>query len=390
MDAHPATAASSIPFNRPSFTDEDLDLLRSAATRGHTSGNGPLTRSCEDLLAEIHTVDGVRPTALLTTSCTHALELAALLIGLRPDDEVIVPSFTFVSGAAAFLLHGGTPVFVDVDPTTMNTTADLVRAAITPRTRAISIVNYAGVGADLERLRELAAEHRLLLIEDNAHGLGGRWLDRPLGTFGALSTLSFHETKNVTCGEGGALIVNDPRLVRRAETLREKGTDRARFFRGEVDKYTWVDVGSSWVLSDLLAGLLLGQLRRIDRIQQRRHEIWDRYATGLADWAHDQGVRLPDVPAEADHAAHIFSLRFSDLATRTRFIEHLAATGIKAVFHYQPLHLSEVALRTAPRSSLPVTEHLADTLVRLPLFTSLTEEDIDRIIGEVRRFAVQV
>jgi len=386
VDGPSSEAPEAIPFNRAHFAASDLELLLSAATRGHTSGNGPLTRASEALLEDLHTVDGRRPTVLLTTSCTHALEMAALLLELRPGDEVIVPSFTFVSGAAAFMLHGGTPVFVDVDPSTMNTSAELIAAAITPRTRAISVVNYAGIGADLDRVRDLATSHGLTLIEDNAHGLGGRWSGQTLGSFGALSTLSFHETKNVTCGEGGALVINDPELVRRAEILREKGTDRARFFRGQVDKYTWVDVGSSWVLSDLLAGLLLGQLRRFDEIQRGRHEIWQQYATRLVEWAGQEGVILPTVPLEASHTAHIFTLRFDDIEVRTMFIDHLARADIKAVFHYQPLHLSAVATRTGAHPSLPVTERLADTLVRLPLFVEMTSADVDRVIKEVQSF----
>ena len=224
-------------------------------------------------------------------------------------------------------------------------------------------------------------------MEDNAHGLGGTWGGRRLGSFGAVSTLSFHETKNVTCGEGGALVLNDAALVERAEILREKGTDRARFFRGQVDKYTWVDVGSSWVLSDLLAAILAGQLRRLDAVQSARHAIWDRYATGLADWAAARGVRLPFVPPAAGHTAHMFQLRMPDLAARTRFIDHLGVAGIMAVFHYQPLHLSEVGRRLGGRAGqFPVTEDAGDTLVRLPLFVGLTEAEQERIIDRVRAF----
>ncbi len=372
-----------IPFNRAEVSAADLARAAEAVSAGHISGGGPATREAEQLLVELH--DGAR--TLLTTSCTHALELAALLTEPEPGAEVIVPAYTFVSSAAAFLLHGLTPVFVDVRDDTLNLDVDAVEAAITPRTRAICAVHYAGVGADPDRLEALAARHGLILVEDNAHGLGGTWDGRRLGTFGAASTLSFHETKNITCGEGGALVVNDAALVERAEILREKGTDRARFFRGQVDKYTWVDVGSSWVMSDLLAAILVGQMGRLDAIQARRHALWDRYAAGLAGWAAARGVRLPVIPAEAGHTAHMFQLWMPDLATRTQFIDHLRGAGIMAVFHYQPLHLSDVGRRLGGRpGQFPVTEDAGDTLVRLPLFVGLTEADQARVIDRILEF----
>jgi dTDP-4-amino-4,6-dideoxygalactose transaminase len=372
-----------IPFNRATIAADDLARLNAAVERGHIAGNGPATVEAERLLAGMH--DGA--TTLLTTSCTHALELSARLLDADPGDEVIVPAYAFVSTAAAFVLAGLRPVFVDVDSTTLGSDPDAVAAAITERTRAICSIHYAGVGSHPDRLTELARRHDLTLIEDNAHGLGGRWGRRTLGTFGALSTLSFHETKNVTCGEGGALVVNDPALVERAEILREKGTDRARFFRGQVDKYTWVDVGSSWVLSDLLAAILVGQLERFTAIQDRRRAIWTAYADGLSDWASEHDVRLPDIPADAEHTAHLFHLRFADLATRTRFIDHMRAAGIGAVFHYQPLHLSDVGRRFGGREGQhPVTEAAADTLVRLPLFEALSADAVDRIVERVVSF----
>ena len=372
-----------IPFNRATIAQEDLAELEAAVERGHTAGNGPATVEAEQLLSTIH---GEAPT-LLTTSCTHALELSARLLDASPGDEVIVPAYAFVSTAAAFVLAGLRPVFVDIDHGTLGCDPEAVEAAITDRTRAICSIHYAGVGAHPDRLETLAADHGLTLIEDNAHGLGGRWDGRTLGTFGALSTLSFHETKNVTCGEGGALVVNDPSLVERAEILREKGTDRARFFRGQVDKYTWVDVGSSWVLSDLLAAILVGQLRRFTAIQERRHAVWSSYRSGLARWAGEHGVVLPEIPEAAEHTAHLFHLRMPDLATRTRFIDHMTAAGIGAVFHYQPLHLSDVGRRFGGREGQhPVTEAAADTLVRLPLFEALDEEQVDRILERVTLF----
>jgi dTDP-4-amino-4,6-dideoxygalactose transaminase len=313
--------------------------------------------------------------------------MAARLLEAEPGDEVIVPAYAFVSTAAAFVLAGLTPVFVDVDPVTLGLDAEAVKASITPRTRAVCAIHYAGVGAHPDDLTRLCEQHGLTLIEDNAHGLGGRWSGTALGTFGEVSTLSFHETKNITCGEGGALVINQPELLERAEILREKGTDRARFFRGQVDKYTWVDVGSSWVLSDLLAAILDGQLERFGEIQIKRHSVWSRYAADLSPWATEHGVRLPEIPSEAEHTAHLFHMRFSDLETRSKFIAHMAAAGVSAVFHYQPLHLSDVGRRYGGfEGQHPVTEDAGDTLVRLPLFEGLTSEDVDRVVEAATSF----
>jgi dTDP-4-amino-4,6-dideoxygalactose transaminase len=372
-----------IPFNRAVFEGRELEYLRKAIVGGHVSGGGPLTRAVEELLSKGH--GGA--SALLTTSCTHALEMSALLLELKKGDEIIVPAFTFVSTASAFLLHGGRPVFADVRQDTLNLDVDWLERVRTPRTRAVCTVNYAGFGADLERLASYCRQEGLTLIEDNAHGLYGRLRGRTLGTFGSLSTLSFHETKNLSCGEGGALISNDPSLVGRAETLREKGTDRSRFFRGEVDKYTWVDVGSSWVLSDLLAGILLGQLERIDEIQAGRQAIWTHYQAGLKGWAEREGIRLPITSDEAEHTAHIFHLRTQDGGDRDRFIARLKEHGVHAVFHYQPLHLSRIGQQLGGRpGQFPVTEDAANTLVRLPLHLALTYEDVERIIEVVTGF----
>lgn len=374
---------TSIPFNRATISDVDVRHLAAAVERGHTAGNGPATAEAEQRLATMHD----SATTLLTTSCTHALELSARLLGAEAGDEVIVPAYAFVSTAAAFVLAGLRPVFVDVDPDTLGLDPDAVEAAITPRTRAICTIHYAGVGSHPDRMARIAEAGGLVLIEDNAHGLGGAWAGRRLGTFGAMSTLSFHETKNITCGEGGALVINDSALVERAEILREKGTDRAQFFRGQVDKYTWVDVGSSWVMSDLLAAILVGQLERFDAIQARRHAIWSAYAEGLTPWAFEHGVRLPAIPEEAEHTAHLFHLRFADLTTRTRFITHMADAGISTVFHYQALHLSDVGRRYGGcEGQHPVTEDAGDTLVRLPLFESLTGEQVERVISRAVAF----
>jgi dTDP-4-amino-4,6-dideoxygalactose transaminase len=373
-----------IPFNRANFDGRELEYLQQAISGGHVSGNGPFTRQVEE---ELERRLGGNSRVLLTTSCTHALEMAAVLLDLSPGDEVIVPSYTFVTTAGAFVLHGATPVFVDVDEATLNIDPAAVEAAITERTRAVVAVHYGGVSAAMDQLVPLCEAHGLTLIEDNAHGLFGTFAGRPLGTFGALATQSFHETKNITCGEGGALVVNNADLVSRAEILREKGTDRSRFLRGQVDKYTWVDLGSSWVLSDLLAGVLLGQLERFESIQTRRHVIWDRYASELHDWATQRGVRLPHVPDDRGHTAHVFFLRLQDIDVRDRFIMHLRDRDILAVFHYQPLHQSEMGVKCGRQAGgCPVSEDAADTLVRLPLYASLTPAEQARVIDAVLSF----
>lgn len=373
-----------IPFNRAEIGRRERELLADALTRGHVSGNGPLTERAEQLLETVHGTGR----SLLTTSCTHALEMSARLLRLEPGDEVIVPSYTFVSTAGAFLMHGGRPVFADVRADTLNLDVDRVIDALSPRTKAICIVHYAGVAAEPDRFAELCEERGITLIEDNAHGLFGKFNDRPLGTFGSMSTMSFHETKNITCGEGGALHLNDERLVERAEILREKGTDRSRFFRGEVDKYTWVDVGSSWVLSDLLAGVLLGQLEQWEQIQTRRTAIWSRYSRELSDWARSNGVRLPSIPDGSDHPAHLFHLRLRSGTDRDRFIDLLNRNEVHAVFHYQALHLSRVGRHLGGQlGQCPVSEDAADTLVRLPLHLGMSDTDVDRVLDSVMQFS---
>ena len=315
--------------------------MREAIEASHLSGDGPFTHRCQDVLRSSFGHDSV----LLTTSCTDALEMAALLLELEPGDEVIVPSFTFVSTANAFLLHGARPVFVDIDPATLNIDPQRVEDGITERTRAIVVVHYAGVGCDMDAIGSIAEAHGLIVIEDNAHGLGGSIDGRALGTFGALATLSFHETKNFTCGEGGALIINEPKYLERAEILREKGTDRSRFFRGQVDKYGWVDVGSSFLLSDILAAHLLGQLESRAVIEERRGSIWRRYNDELASWAAGADVTLPVVPSNCRQPYHMFYVLMPSLDARTLLIDTLKQDGILAVFHYLPLHLSPMGRR---------------------------------------------
>jgi dTDP-4-amino-4,6-dideoxygalactose transaminase len=377
-------APPAIPFNRPCLTGNEQAYMMEAVRAGHVSGNGPFTRRCQELLRKALGAASV----LLTTSCTHALELAALLLDLHEGDEVIVPSFTFVSTANAFVLRGARPVFADVRPDTLNLDDEQVEALIGPRTRAVVPVHYAGVGCAMDRLVEIASRRGVAIVEDNAHGLFAAYRGRPLGSFGALATLSFHETKNFSCGEGGALILNDPALVERAEILREKGTDRSRFDRGQVDKYTWVDLGSSYVISDLLAAYLLAQLESRERVLASRRRVFETYGAQLNGWADEHGVRLPIVPPECAPSYHMFFMLMPTSAARDAMISHLRSLGIHSVFHYVPLHLSPMGRRFG-RQSCPVTEDLSGRLLRLPFFNDLGAADQQRVIDGVRSFSWQ-
>lgn len=346
-------------------------------------GDGIFTENCHRILEQ--TMGVAR--AFLTTSCTHALEMAALLLNIQPGDEIIVPSFTFVSTVNAFVLRGAKPVFVDIRPDTLNLDETQLESLITPATKAIIPVHYAGVGCEMERILAIARKHGIAVIEDNAHGLFGRYKGQFLGTFGCLATQSFHETKNFSCGEGGALLVNNPQYIERAEILREKGTNRSRFFRGQVDKYTWVDIGSSYLPSDILAAILYAQLEIRDTIQDRRREIWQLYQSGLTAWAAEHGVRLPIVPAHCEQTYHMFYMLLPNLETRQALIEHLKAREILSVFHYVPLHLSEVGRRLGGiPGACPVTERVSDQLLRLPLFSGLSQADQERVIEALHEF----
>lgn len=372
-----------IRFNKAFLTGRELEYVAQAVANGHVSGDGPFTRRCRE---QIERITGARA-ALLTTSCTHALEMAALLLDLVPGDEVILPSFTFVSTANAFVLRGAKPVFVDIRPDTLNLDERLVERAITPRTRAIVPVHYAGVACEMDALDDIGRRHAIPIVEDNAHGLFGAYRGRPLGSLGLMATLSFHETKNITCGEGGALLLNDEALVGRAEIIREKGTERSRFFRGEVDKYTWCGIGSSYVLSDMLAAFLLAQLESADRIQTRRRHMWDFYAEQLAGWAASFGAVLPHVPGHCRQAYHMFYLLLPSLDARQALIAHLKAQGVMSVFHYLPLHLSPMGQRFGGRAGdCPVTEDVGDRLLRLPFHADLTDSDLERVVSAVRTF----
>lgn len=365
-----------IPFNRPHATGHELSYIQEAIDNGHLSGRGPFGARCADWL-EART--GTRR-ALLTSSCTSALEMAALLAGVGEGDEVIMPSFTFVSTANAIALRGAVPVFVDIRADTLNMDESLVADAVTPRTKALLAVHYAGVGCELDDLAELAGRSGLALIEDAAQGALATHRGRALGTVGSMGCLSFHETKNVHCGEGGALLVNDPELVDRAEIVQEKGTNRARFVRGEVDKYTWVDLGSSFLTSEVNAAFLWAQLEGADHITKRRLRIWDLYDERFADLEKRGTVRRPVVPPHTGHNAHMYYLLLEDRVARDRLIAGLAQVGVHAVFHYVPLH-SAPAGRALGRAAgpLPVTDRTSDGLVRLPLWPDMTDEQVEYV-----------
>jgi dTDP-4-amino-4,6-dideoxygalactose transaminase len=353
----------------------------------HISGDGKFTRQANAML---ETILGA-PKVLLTTSCTHALEMAAILIDLAPGDEVIVPSFTFVSGVNAYVLRGAKPVFADIRPDTLNLDERQLESLITPRTRAIAPVHYAGVGCEMDSIDDIARRHGLDVVEDNAHGLFGSYRGRPLGTFGRMATQSFHETKNISCGEGGALVINDPELVDRAEIIREKGTNRSRFFRGQVDKYTWVDIGSSYLPSDMLAAYLVGQMEMAEVIQGKRRRVWERYDAELTEWAAEHGIRRPTVPDGCEQPFHMYYLVFPSFEERTSMIAHLEAQTIFAVFHYLPLNTSEMGMRFGGcAGQCPVAESVSDRLIRLPFYNNLTDEDQSRVIDRIHSWRTGV
>lgn len=372
-----------IPFNRPCFTGSELRYISEAVERGHISGDGYFTKKCHTFLEE---AVGVKK-ALLTTSCTHALEMSALLLNIQPGDEVICPDFTFVSTINAFVLRGARPVFVDIRPDTLNLDETQLEAAITPRTKAILVVHYGGVGCEMDTIMDIANRHHIPVVEDNAHGLFAKYKGRNLGTFGSMATQSFHETKNFQCGEGGALLINDPDYIERAEIIREKGTNRSRFFRGQVDKYTWVDVGSSYLPSDVLAAFLYAQLEAREDIQSKRQRIWERYNTGLQTWADEHDVCLPTVPAYCEQSYHVFYILMPSLASRQALIDHLKSQSILSVFHYLPLHLSDMGQKFGGAAGdCPVTERVSDTLLRLPFYNDLSESEQTRVIEAIQSF----
>ncbi|MCO6459734.1 MAG: dTDP-4-amino-4,6-dideoxygalactose transaminase [Pirellulaceae bacterium] len=372
-----------IAFHKPFVSGREIDYLRQAVASGQLAGDGPFSRRCEELLTQRLGAQRV----LLTPSCTAALELAALLCRLEPGDEVLMPSYTFVSTALAVLRTGAQPVFVDVRDDTLNLDESLLEDALSPRTRLIVPVHYAGVAAEMDQINELAGRRGLSVLEDAAQALGGQYRGRAVGSLGRLAAFSFHATKNIGCGEGGALCVNDPDLVARAEILRDKGTNRRQFFRGEVDKYTWVDTGSSYLASDLCAAYLLAQLEQLDDVTRRRREVHEAYHQRLAPLQQQGRLRLPVIPEDCRSSYHMFYVLLPDEARRDGLLRHLKQRGIQAAFHFVPLHLAPRgrAFRTWPRQ-LVRTEELAGRLVRLPFHHELTESQLDRVVEAVGEY----
>lgn len=372
-----------IPFNRSSPVGHELKYIEETLLIGQIAGDQTYTKKCRVLLEREMGVAA----ALLTPSCTHALEMVSLLLRIRPGDEVIVPSFTFVSTANAFAIHGARPVFVDSRRDTLNIDETKIEAAITPRTKAIVVVHYAGVACEMDAIMAIGAKHGIPVIEDNAHGPFARYRGRFLGTFGAFATLSFHETKNYTCGEGGALLINAPEFIDRAEIIREKGTNRSRFFRGQVDKYSWVDYGSSYVMSDVLSAFLYGQIENHQAVMDIRSAIWNRYQAAFGGSIEQFGAQVPFVPAHCDQSFHMYYLILPSLAVRQALITHLKSRGILAVFHYLPLHTSDMGRSFGGAAGdCPVAEDVADRILRLPFFNALTEPDQADVIAAVFEF----
>jgi dTDP-4-amino-4,6-dideoxygalactose transaminase len=375
-----------IPFNRPFVTGRELEYVCEAVDDGHLSGNGRFAALCARWLGE----EIGSASALMTPSCTAALEMSMLLADIGPHDEVIMPSFSFVSTANAVALRGGTPVFVDIRADTLNIDECLIEAAITPRTKAILVVHYAGVACEMRTIHGIAAAHGLRIIEDAAHGLLSTYEERPLGSLGDLATLSFHETKNVQTGEGGALLVNDPELMTRAEVIQEKGTNRTQFFRGQADRYTWVDLGSSYLMSEISAAFLWAQLQRAEWLTNERRKIWSRYQEGFAALDDVPEIRRPIVPPGRHHNGHLYYLLMRDRGQRDAVIDALADDGIHAVFHYVPLHSSPGGARYGrAHGDLAITRDVSDRLVRLPMWIGLSPESVDRVARAVLRAVAQ-
>jgi dTDP-4-amino-4,6-dideoxygalactose transaminase len=373
-----------VPFNRPYATGAELGYIQECIDNLQLSGNGTFARRCSSRMRADLSAEEV----LLTHSCTGALEMAAMLAEVGPGDEIVMPSFTFSSTATAFVLRGATPVFVDIREDTLNLDERLVEQAITSRTKAVVAVHYAGVACEMDELHRIAHGHGLALIEDAAQAFGASYRGRPLATFGAMAALSFHETKNVISGEGGALVVNDQALVERAEILLEKGTNRRAFHRGQIDKYTWVDVGSSFLASEITAAFLWAQLERSEWITAQRLEVWDRYHRAFAELERAGALRRPVVPSSAGHNAHMYYLLLPSQARRDKVIDELASDGVTAVFHYIPLHSSPAGGRFGrPAGELRVTDHVSGALLRLPMWIGMTDEHVDHVIRSVRRAA---
>jgi len=372
-----------VDFNCPMTVGKEFEYMRQAIDNAHISGDGAFTKKCHAFLEQELGV----AKALLTTSCTHALEMSAILLDIQPGDEVIIPDFTFVSTVNAFVLRGAKPIFLDVRPDTLNLDQSKLEAVLSPRVKAIVPVHYAGIGCDMDSIMDIANRRGIAVVEDNAHGLFGKYKGKYLGTFGSMASQSFHETKNFTSGEGGALIINDRELAERAEIIREKGTNRSRFFRGQVDKYTWVDIGSSYLPSDILAAFLFAQFEQREKIQSHRKQVWEIYYAGLKDWADAHDVQLPFIPEDCEQAYHMFYMLLPNLDLRQKLIVHLRERGVTSVFHYLPLHLSDMGQSFGGKTGdCPITERVSDQLIRLPFHNALTGGDQEHVIDAIQEF----
>ena len=374
-----------IPFNKPFVIDKEFEYIQDAINQGVLRGDGIYTKKCHKFLEEkLHCKK-----TLLTHSCTAALEMAAILLDIKPGDEIIMPSYTFVSTANAFVLRGGVPVFVDIREDTLNIDENLIENAITDKTKAICVVHYAGVACEMDKIFEIAQKYNLPVVEDAAQALGSFYKEKPLGTIGDLGCFSFHETKNVISGEGGALIINNPKYIERAEIIREKGTNRSQFFRGEVDKYTWVDIGSSFLPSDMVAAYLFSQLENMDKINQKRMEIWHKYDEIFSHY--DDKIRRPYIPQDCRHNAHMYYVLFETLDKRTKFIDYMKSNGINPVFHYIPLHSSPAGKKYGRVSGkMDVTDRVSDTLVRMPMFYALSDDELVSIKSFITKGCTEI
>lgn len=375
-----------IDFNRPYIAANQSSYIQQAIESGHISGDGQFTKKCHAHLEEFLGVSK----ALLTTNCTHALEMTAMLLDIKQGDEVIAPSFTFVSTVNAFILRGGIPVFVDIREDTLNIDETKIESLITEKTKAIYIVHYAGIGCNMDEIMRISQNYNLPVVEDNAHGLFGKYKRQLLGTFGPLACQSFHETKNISSGEGGALLVNDEKMIERAEIIREKGTDRSKFFRGQIDKYSWVDIGSSYLPSEIIAAVLLSQLEEANKIQLKRKALWEKYFHSLNEWAIQEEITLPKVPEECEQSFHMFYMLLPNLMERQNFINYLKNENIYSAFHYVPLHTSRMGMKFGYKEGdLPITEEISDRLVRLPFYYDLSDNDQNRVISVIKNYQCQ-
>jgi dTDP-4-amino-4,6-dideoxygalactose transaminase len=373
---------SKIPFNKPYLTGKEGDYIYQAVQSGKISGDGIFTKKCHEFFQKKFSFKKV----LLTTSCTDALEMASILSNIEPGDEIIAPSYTFVSTVNAFILRGAKIVFADSRKDNPNIDENAIEELITPKTKVILVVHYAGIACNMDPIINIAKKHRLILIEDAAQAIDSYYKDKPLGSLGQMSAFSFHETKNVISGEGGMLVINDDNFIARAEIIREKGTNRSAFFRGEIDKYGWVDIGSSFLPSDIIAAFLFAQIENLDEIQKRRKQIWERYDKGLKALASKKNIQLPFIPDYATNNAHMYYLVCNSVEERTGLIDHLKSKDIYAVFHYLSLHNSPFYAAKHDGRSLPNCDRFADCLVRLPLFYELTDKETDTVIEEILSF----